>query len=143
MCELAKSERARHTQSEEYFSDAESHFKTCTVCNQPVGSTSEAHTVGEGFSSDETHHFKTCTVCNGKVGNAEHKWDEGTVTKEATKKEAGVKTYTCSDCGKTKTEEIPVLPSGCGGGGEGTLAAFITSGTILLVWFVFKKKFFK
>ena len=142
MCQLAKSERARLTQSEEYSSDAETHFKTCTVCNQPVGSTSEAHTVGEGFSFDETHHFKTCTVCNAKVGKAEHKWDEGTVTKEATKKEAGVKTYTCSDCGKTKTEEIPVLPSGCGGGGEGTLAAFITSGTILLVWFVFKKKIF-
>ena len=35
-----------------------------------------------------------------------HKWDEGTVTKEATCTEAGVKTYTCTVCQATKTEEI-------------------------------------
>lgn len=36
-----------------------------------------------------------------------HTWDAGVVTKEATCTEAGVKTYTCTTCGATKTEEIP------------------------------------
>lgn len=36
-----------------------------------------------------------------------HTWDNGTVTKAATCTEAGVKTYTCTVCKETKTEEIP------------------------------------
>ena len=36
-----------------------------------------------------------------------HKWDEGTVTSEATCTEAGVRTFTCSVCRGTKTEEEP------------------------------------
>lgn len=36
-----------------------------------------------------------------------HTWDAGVVTKEATCTEAGVKTYTCTTCSATKTEEIP------------------------------------
>ena len=36
-----------------------------------------------------------------------HIWDAGKVTKEATETAEGVKTYTCSVCGKTKTEVIP------------------------------------
>lgn len=36
-----------------------------------------------------------------------HTWNAGVVTKEATCTEAGVKTYTCTTCGATKTEEIP------------------------------------
>ena len=35
-----------------------------------------------------------------------HAWDEGTVTKEPTCAEEGVKTYTCATCKKTKTEPI-------------------------------------
>lgn len=35
-----------------------------------------------------------------------HTWDSGKVTKAATCKETGVKTYTCSGCGQTKTETI-------------------------------------
>ena len=53
-----------------------------------------------------------CTKC-GEVMEVEeldatgHKWDAGKVTKEATETAEGVKTYTCSVCGKTKTEAIP------------------------------------
>ncbi len=39
-----------------------------------------------------------------------HKWDEGKVTKAPTINEEGVKTYTCTVCGKTRTESIPKLP---------------------------------
>ena len=37
-----------------------------------------------------------------------HKWDRGVVTEEATYDETGIKTYTCSVCGETKDETIPV-----------------------------------
>ena len=53
-----------------------------------------------------------CSVCN-KVIKAQkevpalgHSWDAGKITKEATCTETGVKTYTCTRCKKTKTEEI-------------------------------------
>lgn len=39
-------------------------------------------------------------------GGSSHDWDKGTVTKEATCKETGVKKYTCQECGKTKEETI-------------------------------------
>ncbi len=37
----------------------------------------------------------------------EHAWGEGEVTTAPTCKDAGVKTFTCSICGETKTEEVP------------------------------------
>ena len=39
----------------------------------------------------------------------EHTYDAGTVTTPADCENAGVKTYTCTKCGTTKTEEIPSL----------------------------------
>ena len=36
-----------------------------------------------------------------------HAWDSGKVTKPATETEDGVKTFTCTRCGETKTETIP------------------------------------
>ena len=41
----------------------------------------------------------------------EHTWDEGEITTAATCVDTGVKTYTCTDCGKTKTETIAVDPN--------------------------------
>ena len=38
-----------------------------------------------------------------------HTWDEGKITTEPTCTEAGVKTYTCSVCEETRTEEIKAL----------------------------------
>lgn len=37
-----------------------------------------------------------------------HAWDGGTVTKQPTATETGIKTYTCTRCSATKTETIPV-----------------------------------
>ncbi|MBQ7086472.1 MAG: S-layer homology domain-containing protein, partial [Clostridia bacterium] len=37
----------------------------------------------------------------------EHQWNDGEVTTEATCGEAGVKTFTCTLCGETKTESVP------------------------------------
>ncbi len=45
--------------------------------------------------------------CNNPAG---HTWDNGVVTTPASYTAAGVKTYTCTSCGRTKTEVIPKLP---------------------------------
>ncbi len=39
----------------------------------------------------------------------EHTWDNGTETKAPTCTEKGVKTFTCAECGETKTEAIAAL----------------------------------
>ena len=38
-----------------------------------------------------------------------HDWDSGTVTKEPTATETGIRTYACTRCNETKTESIPVV----------------------------------
>ena len=43
--------------------------------------------------------------------NHQHTWDEGKITKQPTTSEEGVKTYTCTACGATKTEPIEKLVS--------------------------------
>ena len=40
--------------------------------------------------------------------DGEHKWDNGAITKKPTCSTKGVKTYTCSECGETKTESVPI-----------------------------------
>ena len=55
---------------------------------------------------------KHCSRCDEvtevtPIPKKEHTWDAGKVTKEATETAEGVKTYTCSVCGRTKTEAIP------------------------------------
>lgn len=54
-----------------------------------------------------------CSLCGDTYISEEtealgHSWDNGTVTKEATTEEEGIKTYNCTVCGVTKTETIPV-----------------------------------
>lgn len=39
----------------------------------------------------------------------DHLWDEGKITKNATEAAAGVRTFTCTQCKRTKTEAIPKL----------------------------------
>ena len=43
--------------------------------------------------------------------NHQHTWDEGKITKQPTTSEEGVKTFTCTGCGATKTEPIDKLVS--------------------------------
>ena len=62
------------------------------------------------FGQDIPNDMKTPS---GEAAHAapacDHVWDAGKVTTEPTCTEAGVKTYTCSKCGNTKTEELPAL----------------------------------
>ncbi len=108
---------------------------TCEVCKETktetlpkLGHTLKKHEAKEATcTEDGTSEYYECTGC-GKLfrdsaGAVEitaeetiekakgHQWDEGVVTKEATKKEEGEKTYTCQICKETKTEVIPKLPA--------------------------------
>lgn len=66
-------------------------------------------TCGEdGYSGDL--YCKDCgqLISKGAVVKATgHSWDSGKVTEVATCKKEGTKTYTCKNCGETKTESIP------------------------------------
>lgn len=53
--------------------------------------------------------FCVCfAACDTDCKNGNHDWDEGVVTVEATCIKEGVKTFTCSKCGETKQEQIPL-----------------------------------
>ena len=64
------------------------------------------HSYGSYTNKDDNNHVHTCTAC-GHEETAAHTWNSGEVTKTANCKEKGVKTYTCTVCGATKTEDIP------------------------------------
>lgn len=65
------------------------------------------HAFATEWSKDETHHWHACTGedCTDVSDKAEHNFDAGEITTTATKDENGVKTFTCQDCGQSKTEE--------------------------------------
>ena len=74
------------------------------------------HKPAAAWSSDATGHWHECldnwcpAVDNTeKDSYAEHTFDEGKITKKATYKADGVKTYTCTVCGYEKTESVPKL----------------------------------
>ena len=64
----------------------------------PSGSTAEITTILNGNASAKS-----------VVLEVVHNWDAGKVTKQPTTTDDGVKTFTCSSCGATKTESIPKL----------------------------------
>lgn len=64
---------------------------------------------------DDAVHWQECTstegICDAKtIELAEHLFDKGTITKEATKSEEGEQVFKCSICEYTKTETIAMLP---------------------------------
>lgn len=56
---------------------------------------------------DENQHSHTCEC--GEVEYEDHIWNEGKVTTEPTHTTFGIKTYTCSACGATRTEQVAKL----------------------------------
>lgn len=69
---------------------------------------SEATCAQEGYTGDTY-----CKDCGTKlslgeaIAKTDHTWDAGKITKAATDTESGIKTYTCTKCNTTRTEEIP------------------------------------
>ena len=88
---------------------------TCTVCGKTKTETlgklppSHTHNYGTEWKSDNSNHWHECS-CGEKSGTAAHTWDSGTVTVQPTTDREGEKTYTCTVCGKTKTETLGKLP---------------------------------
>ncbi len=89
---------------------------TCLVCGQTktesVGTLAHTHTFDtSAWAKDEINHWHpaTCTHTSEKKDVAAHSWNDGEVTTSATEEADGVKTYTCTVCGQTKTEAIPAL----------------------------------
>ncbi len=89
----------------------------CTVCGQTKTEAIEKlpHTHKyntEVWEKDATNHWHaaTCGHTSEKKDVATHSWDEGQVTTPATEEAEGVKTYTCTVCGQTKTEPVAKLP---------------------------------
>ena len=73
---------------------------------------SHTHAAGSTWVSNDEKHWKECACGQDatKYEEADHVWNEGEETTPATETVKGVKTYTCTVCAKTKTEDIPMLP---------------------------------
>ena len=69
----------------------------------------------EATCKEDGHVDRTCSSCGASERvrdipkTNEHKWDAGKVTVEPTCDGKGVKTFTCTVCNETKTEEIAAL----------------------------------
>lgn len=80
---------------------------SCKHTETEIRNASVATCSTEGYTGDTY-----CTECGTLIESGtviaatEHTWNAGEVTKEATETETGIKTYTCTVCGETKTEEI-------------------------------------
>ena len=86
---------------------------TCNTCgyqkNETVAKLAHTHTFNVGvWENDQVSHWHpaTCAHKGEKSSVEEHIWNEGKVTTEPTETTEGVKTYTCSKCGRTKTAPI-------------------------------------
>ncbi len=81
----------------------------CTVCG--LFNPNHEHEFSSQWNSDETYHWKTATcIHTDEIGRkAEHTWDNGVITTPATCTEEGVKTFTCTECDKTRIEIADAL----------------------------------
>ena len=72
------------------------------------GDESHTHTYKTEWTYDTTHHWHDCEgeACIEVSDKAEHVWDEGRITTEATASVSGEKTYTCTVCQATKGESF-------------------------------------
>jgi len=79
----------------------------CMLCLTLASCAHECVFVDE-WSSDDTSHWHACEKekCEEVADKADHTWDEGVITTEATQEADGVKTFTCTVCKHTKTEAV-------------------------------------
>jgi len=78
---------------------------TCTVCGAEYGDVL-GHDFTTSWTHDDNEHWKQCSRCDEKKDVSPHTWDNGTITIAPTCTKAGERTYTCTECGATKTEPI-------------------------------------
>ena len=71
---------------------------------------SDASCVHDGYTGDRYCFDCKTTLSKGSlIPQLEHSWDQGTVTRQPTEMTEGIKTYTCTICRTTKTENIARL----------------------------------
>ena len=78
---------------------------TCTVCGAEYGD-ALGHDFTTSWTHDDNEHWKQCSRCDKKDDVGPHTLDNGTITTAPTCTKAGERTYTCTECGATKTEPI-------------------------------------
>ena len=88
------------------------YYKSC-VCGLAGTETftygeATGHTFSDHWSSDELQHWQaaTCEHTAERIKVADHIWGPGAITVQPTSTTKGVMTYTCTVCGRTKTEEV-------------------------------------
>ncbi len=113
-------------------------------CDEETTRTKTGTATGHTYADTHTCHDRACTNAgcdNVSVATTAHSWNDGEVTTEATKSAAGEKTYTCTVCGGTKTEEIPQLTGGDDSGcsKESVGLALAAMATLIAAAFVIKK----
>ena len=99
--------------------------EVCKVCHETLnkGTTipkTDSHewgkwtTVRESTCTEKGEQSRKCAVCGEEeiesLPLAKHSWDNGKVTKAPSYTKVGVKTWTCSECGRTKTTTLAKLP---------------------------------
>ena len=116
ICDCGEKETEKHTFDEGVITTAPttvstgSKLLTCTVCQATKTETVDKlheHRYGNWKYGDYGSHIRTCSC--GQSESQAHTFDGGRVTKEPTDKATGVRTYTCTICGGTKTETIAKL----------------------------------
>ena len=90
---------------------------TCGVCGktkqEEIPVVDHTCRYDANWLADVSSHWQECTVCGKENNKGNHAWDNGIITLPPTITTTGVKTYTCSVCGKTKQEELPVVEHTC------------------------------
>ena len=89
-------------------------FENAAFAKQTQENVVTANKLGHDFEngtwqSDGDYHWKKCSRCDVTDTKTAHRWNEGRETKSPTCTTAGEKTYICTDCGRTKTEQIDAL----------------------------------
>lgn len=99
--------------------------EVCKVCHETLnkGTTipkTDSHEWGkwtikrESTCTEKGEQSRKCAVCGEEeiesLPLAKHTWDNGKVTQAPSYTKVGVKTWTCSECGKTKTTTLAKLP---------------------------------
>ena len=86
---------------------------TCTVCGYHYDD-DYVDVLEHNYSSSWTHdvdkHWHACTDTGYeslKSDEGLHTWNTGEITTEPTETQPGVRTYTCTVCGRTKTDVVP------------------------------------
>ena len=99
--------------------------EVCKVCHETLNKGTTIHktdshewgkwtTVRESTCTEKGERSRKCAVCGEEeiesLPLAKHSWDNGKVTQAPSYTKVGVKTWTCKECGKTKTTTLAKLP---------------------------------